>query len=300
MMPRIPLRYDVVHMTGDEKKIYRFGVFEADASSGELRKSGMRVRMQEKPFQVLMLLLDRPGEVVTREEVRQRLWPADTFVDFDHSLNTIINKVRDALGDSAANPRFIETLAKRGYRFLVPVELGGQRREQSAERSLGVTAMQEASSLPTFRLTRPEELPEVSSAYLRVPFFLAQIMYLSFYIAALWRLPAIKDLLDRAFPSHAAAAIVLIASAGVGIPIRLYLLSAILFNINDIGRKFLKLFPGMLLLDELWALAPFLLAQQIGAGLALGITAALIYLPFGQRTLLLMLERANAAPKRPR
>jgi cholera toxin transcriptional activator len=287
-------------MTGDEKRIYRFGVFEADASSGELRKSGMRLRMQEKPFQVLMLLLERPGEVVTREEVRQKVWPADTFVDFDHSLNTIINKVRDALGDSAANPRFIETLAKRGYRFLVPVESGGQQRDQIGEKSLKDPAALEASSLPTFRLTRPEELPVVSSAYLRVPFLLAQIMYLSFYVAALWRLPAVEDLLDRAFPGHAAAAIVLIVSAVAGIPIRLYLLSATVFNIEDIGRNFLKLFPGVLLLDELWALAPFLLSPHIGAGLALGITAALIYLPFGQRTLLLMLERANAAPKRPR
>jgi cholera toxin transcriptional activator len=301
MMPRSPLRYDVVHMTGEDKRIYRFGVFEADASSGELRRSGMRVRMQEKPFQVLLVLLERPGELVTREEVRQKLWPSDTFVDFDHGLNTIINKVRDALGDSAANPRFIETLAKRGYRFLVPVESGGQRREPGAEQSLAVSSPPETSTLPTFCLTRPEELPDISSAYLRVPFLLAQIMYLSFYVAALWRLPAVEDLLDRAFPGHAAAAaIVLIVSAVAGIPIRLYLLSATIFNVKDICRNFLRLFPGVLVLDELWALAPFLLAPQIGAGLALGITAALIYLPFGQRTLLLMLERANAAPKRPR
>src|ERR1700683_1918300 len=107
-------------------RVVRFGVFEVDLAAGELRKSGRRIRLQEQPFQILALLLERPGEVVTREEVRQKLWPADTFVDFDHSLNTIINKIRDALGDSAANPRFVETLAKRGYRFLVPVESGVQ------------------------------------------------------------------------------------------------------------------------------------------------------------------------------
>ena len=90
--------------------------------SGELRKSGLRLRVQEQPFQVLLVLLERPSEVVTREELRQKLWPADTFVDFDHSLNTVINKLREALSDSAANPRFIETLARRGYRFLAPVE----------------------------------------------------------------------------------------------------------------------------------------------------------------------------------
>jgi DNA-binding winged helix-turn-helix (wHTH) protein len=102
--------------------IFRFGVYEADPGSGELRKSGVRLRVQEQPFQVLLVLLNRPTEIVTREELRQKLWPADTFVDFDHSLNTVINKLREALSDSAANPRFIETLARRGYRFLPPVE----------------------------------------------------------------------------------------------------------------------------------------------------------------------------------
>src|SRR4029077_15003437 len=92
---------------------FRFGIYEADPDSGELRKSGLRLRVQEQPFQVLLALLAPPGEVVTRDEVRQNLWPSDTFVDFDHSLNTVINKLREALSDSASNPRFIETLARR-------------------------------------------------------------------------------------------------------------------------------------------------------------------------------------------
>ncbi len=103
-------------------KIVRFGVFTADLSAGELRKNGVRVRLQEQPFQVLAYFLERPGEVVTREDLRQKLWPADTFVDFDHSLNTAVNKLREALGDSASSPRYVETLARRGYRFLAPVE----------------------------------------------------------------------------------------------------------------------------------------------------------------------------------
>ncbi|HSY01222.1 MAG TPA: winged helix-turn-helix domain-containing protein [Acidobacteriaceae bacterium] len=100
---------------------FRFGLFEADAESGELRKSGIRIRLQAQPFRVLICLLERPGEVVTREEIQQRLWGNDTIVDFDHSLGTAINKLRESLGDSAENPRFIETLARRGYRFLAPV-----------------------------------------------------------------------------------------------------------------------------------------------------------------------------------
>ena len=100
----------------------RFDVFQVDLRSGELRKQGHRVKLQEQPFQVLAMLLERPGEVVTREELRQPLWPADTFVDFDHGLNIAINKLREALGDSADTPRFIETLPRRGYRFIAPVQ----------------------------------------------------------------------------------------------------------------------------------------------------------------------------------
>src|SRR6266487_6359034 len=101
--------------------ILRFGVFEVDLRSGELRRQGVRIKLQEQPFHVLTVLLQRPGEVVTREELRSQNWPADTFVDFDNSLNTAINKLREALGDSADNPRFIETLPRRGYRFITPV-----------------------------------------------------------------------------------------------------------------------------------------------------------------------------------
>lgn len=101
--------------------ILRFGTFEVDLRAGEVRKRGVRVKLQEQPFQVLSILLQRPGEVVTREELRAQLWQSDTFVDFDNGLNTSINKLREALGDSADSPRFIETLPRRGYRFIAPV-----------------------------------------------------------------------------------------------------------------------------------------------------------------------------------
>lgn len=100
----------------------RFGVFEADLRAGELRKHGMRIRLQAQPFQVLAMLLESPGEIVSRDELQKRLWSTDTFVNFDHGLNKAINKIRDALGDSAENPRFVETVAKRGYRFLADVQ----------------------------------------------------------------------------------------------------------------------------------------------------------------------------------
>jgi len=109
-----------------EGRLVRFGVFEADLRSGELRKGGVKIRLREQAFQLLSELLERPGEVVTREELRGRLWPDGTFVDFDHSLNAAVNRIREVLGDSAASPRFVETLPRRGYRFIAPVEKLGE------------------------------------------------------------------------------------------------------------------------------------------------------------------------------
>ncbi len=118
---------EVVHFSMREDQQVRgrlrFGVFELDLRSGELRKHGLRIRLQEQPFQVLAMLLEHPGEVVTREELQKKLWPADTFVDFDHGLNKAINKLREALGDSAESPRFVETVARRGYRFLAEAKI---------------------------------------------------------------------------------------------------------------------------------------------------------------------------------
>jgi TolB-like protein/DNA-binding winged helix-turn-helix (wHTH) protein len=104
----------------------RFGVFEVDLRAGELRKQGLKVKLHDQPFKVLAVLLERPGDVVTREEICQRLWPADTFVDWEVGLNSAVKKLRDALGDSAENPRFVETLPRRGYRLLVPVVPAGE------------------------------------------------------------------------------------------------------------------------------------------------------------------------------
>jgi len=112
--------------------VVRFGVFEVDLRAGELRRQGLKVKLQDQPFQVLAMLLERPGQVVTREELRDRIWPAGIFVDFDKSLSKAINKIREALGDSTENSRFIETVPRRGYRFLVPVESGQAARPTTA------------------------------------------------------------------------------------------------------------------------------------------------------------------------
>src|ERR1700732_3505378 len=119
-------------------RLLKLGVFEADLRTGELTKHGKRLSLQEQPFRLLALLLEKPGELVTREELRGRLWP-QTIVDFDHGLNKAISKIREALGDSAENPRFIETVARRGYRFLADVAVvqGGQPHTSAGDLAAG-------------------------------------------------------------------------------------------------------------------------------------------------------------------
>jgi DNA-binding winged helix-turn-helix (wHTH) protein len=109
-----------------------FGVFEVDLRAAELRKYGIRIKLQEQPFQILSLLLEHPGEVVSRDELREKLWPAHTFVDFDRSLNKAMTKLRAALGDSADSPRYVETIPRHGYRFLAPVYQPHSEHEHAA------------------------------------------------------------------------------------------------------------------------------------------------------------------------
>jgi DNA-binding winged helix-turn-helix (wHTH) protein len=115
------------------ERIVRFGVFELDQRAGELRKAGIRLGLQDQPLHVLTMLLERPGELVTREELKERLWPAQTFVDFEQGLNAAVKRLRSVLGDSADTPRFIETLPRRGYRFVAPVD--GKTTDRATTRS---------------------------------------------------------------------------------------------------------------------------------------------------------------------
>lgn len=282
-----------------QKKLFRFGVFEADRATRELHKQGRRVQLQGQPFDVLIMLLERPGEVVSRAQIQQRLWPEGTFVDFDHSLNTAVNKIRDVLGDSAASPRFIETLARRGYRFIAPVTVDGDTPTQSdAVQALSNTLekpgfepdpqKERISRLSPSILTAPHEVPRAHGTLVSTLFLLLQTMYLCFYIISLARLHQAEDVIAATFAHPLWALVVLIVTAVVGIPIRLYLISTVAFRAPGVREKFLRLFPVVFPLDELWALSPFLLVPQIGYGLALGCTAVLLYVPFAERSLVLM------------
>jgi cholera toxin transcriptional activator len=283
-------------------RVARFGLFELDLSAGELRRGGVKLRLQGQPFHVLALLLERAGDVVTREELQQKLWPSDTFVDFDHSLNTAINKVREALGDSASSPRYVETLARRGYRFIAPVQTSDKTSPQAdapteARSGHGAVANGRGSAPAPATSTDPAvamhpelEVPIPRRGITRGLFALIQVMYLAFYLAALFRLHDVQAVADSFLPLWGAnvLAVTVMVTAGIGIPLRCYLMSAVGFDHQRLGEKFRQIFPLVMALDQLWAVAPFLLIQEIGLGAAFAVSAALLYLPFSERTLIRM------------
>jgi len=285
-----------------EVRLLRFGVFEVDLAAGELRKSGARIRLQEQPFQVLAALLQNAGQVVTRDYLRQTIWPADTFVDFDHSLNTAVNKIRESLGDSASSPRFVETLARRGYRFIAPVDSVGAAATGSAtgharkndSRGNGWRDNDSATSPAADVALHPElHVPVPQRGLVRALFALIQVMYLIFYVSGLAHLHDADRVASSFLPGWRALVIVgaVMVTGAVGIPLRFYLLSAVGFDFRKLGATFGRLFPFILALDQLWAIAPFLLLPQIGVGLAFAATAALLYVPFSERTLIRMAYR---------
>jgi len=284
-----------------EARLLRFGVFEVDLAAGELRKNGARIRLQEQPFQVLTALLQNAGQVVTRDELREKIWPADTFVDFDHSLNTAVNKIRESLGDSASSPRFVETLARRGYRFIAPVDgIAAVAAVSASEQDKGTRAgapaphgLDPATSSLDEALHADLHVPIPRRGLVRALFALVQVMYLIFYVSGLARLRGVDRVASSFLPGWRALVIVgaVLVTGAVGIPLRFYLLSAVAFDFRKLGGTFVRLFPFVLALDQLWAIAPFLLLPQIGVGLAFAATAALLYVPFSERTLVRLAYR---------
>ena len=166
--------------------LVRFADFEVDLRAGQLRRKGARIRLQEQPFRLLTTLLESPGEVVTREELRGRLWPADTFVDFDHRLAAAVSKVRDALADSAENPRFVETIGRRGYRLMVPVELVAPSVE---ERQLQAVP-ESQSSQPAQRSSKEPRIAWIGAA-------LALFLVFGFFALRHWRQPNVTAAVPR-------------------------------------------------------------------------------------------------------
>jgi DNA-binding winged helix-turn-helix (wHTH) protein len=245
----------------------------------------VRVRLHAQPFQVLMMLVERAGEVVTREEISRELWPDGTFVDYEHGVNSAVNRVREALGDKAGSPRFVETLARRGYRFVAPVERIGSG-EAEAEVGAAAAGVEERGFLDGV-LARPEDLPRSSHAVVRTLLVLLQVMYVAFYVGALANLSEVGELLSPLSYARVAFRVVVVTAA-VMIPVRVFVVCAVLFRAPGARRKFLRLWPTLLVMDLLWALSPALLLHHINMGLAIAAMTLLVYSPFAQRSLVLM------------
>ncbi|HEU5231487.1 MAG TPA: winged helix-turn-helix domain-containing protein [Terriglobales bacterium] len=264
-------------------EVVRFAEFEADLRTGELRRDGRLLKVQGKPFQVLSALLVRPGDLVTREELRQSLWPADTFVDFEHGLNTAINKVREALRDSASNPRFIETLPRRGYRFIGAVYSNSVAGVSPASHQTAAGDVDPPSHTS-------DELPKAPRTAARSLLLLIEFAYLVSYIAALHYLLWVRMLAKFSFGPVQALTVTsgIILWCAMGVPVRFYLLFALAFDYHLLGEKFRRLFPFLLVIDEFWSGMALFLVPTIGLGFGFALFVAAIYSPFAQRTLVRM------------
>ena len=276
---------------------YRFGAFEADAATGELRRQGLRVKLNAQPFQVLLMLLERPGELVTRDEIARRLWPDGTFVDSDHGVNSAVNRIREALGDTAEQSPVCRDpgAARLSVRGAGRADrrggtAGRRRRQESGPRQTSRRSDSELGPEPrvlTRILASPQDLPKTRGPVVQTLYVLMQLMYVGFYVGALANLAEIEDLF-RPLPKPALALDVLMVTAAILIPVRAFLLSAWLFRAPRMREKFLRIWPFLLIFDLLWSLSPFLLLHHINFGLALSCTVLLVYSPFAQRSLVLM------------
>jgi hypothetical protein len=220
-------------------------------------------------------------------------------VEFEHAVNTAMRKVREALGDDLEKPRFIETLPRKGYRFIAAVETSAPVEPQERADAIGhvissnsaaETSDVAASRQPSPPITTPaaaEKSVSLSRPLARLLFLTVQAGYLAMYCAALYRGQGIEEVLAPLLAGRAAyVASLVVVIATCGIAVRLYLLASVGLNHPEAGAKFQRLFPALFVLDTLWAMSPLLLIPTIGYGLALGSIAPLAYLPFSQRTLI--------------
>ena len=276
----------------------RFDSFELDPETGELSKNGRRRRLQDQPAKLLVLLARRAGKLVTRAEIQEALWGEDQFVEFDHAINTAVKKIRTALDDDAEDPRFIETLPRKGYRFIGSVEYVSPNALADTGPSTDASPGGETKDPPRAvgdidPLLAPMESTGAETALLsagvaRALFVAIQIGYLALYCSTLYyidRLGGIFSALEVPVPNQILVLLIIIAAMW-GIAVRLYLLSSVGLAHPAAGRQFQRLFPALLVLDSLWAASPLLAGLRIGFGLALAAAAGLAYLPFSQRTLI--------------
>jgi DNA-binding winged helix-turn-helix (wHTH) protein len=299
-----------------QAQIIKFDEFELDLGRYELRRQGRALKLEKVPMELLILLAEREGQLVTREEIIRRLWGPDVFVDTRQGINTAIRKIRLALKDDPDNPRILQTVFGKGYRLVAPVIIAENTPAVRAEvpavhteatpaetvhpaAGAGLTpagtasvAASEAPEPPDGTVSsgaRPATHAPIDPTVARWLFLVIQAGYLALYGAAF---VLFQNIARLGLPSFVPW---LILAAGlVGAAVRLYLIAAVGFNYSGSGALFRQAFPGILILDTLWAASPLLLFGQLGY-LSLLCVAALVFLPFSQRTLIRCAYDAGAA-----
>jgi DNA-binding winged helix-turn-helix (wHTH) protein len=266
----------------------RFETFELNLQTGELSKAGSRVQLQDQPTRLLALLANRHGELVTRDEIQHELWKDGEFVEFEHAVNTAIRKIRIALEDDKEKPRIIETLPRKGYRFIAPVDV-----LEGNPASPPPSETQSAEPVPAKRPPNGENfvLP-ISVVSARVLFLLAQVPYVATYLATFYNWDNLDAALIRTFAnvpvdwSRTGFQIL----ALVGFAVRIYLIGLVGWGHTEAGPRYRTLFPFLLLLDGLWAATP-LLVQDLGPLVSWAGLILMGWLVFGQRTLMRTIEQ---------
>ena len=285
----------------------RFESFELDCITGELFKDGSRLKLQDQPARLLILLASRAGTLVTRDEIQEALWEDGQFVEFEHAINVAVKKIREALNDDPVKPRMLETLPRKGYRFIAPVEaITGSAKTAPVEQEVSApmtkvepspVSIKEAA-LPTnpplqTRMDIPHlDLDEATlerefalpARPARVLFITVQVMYLTIYSLALVHMYDIASALGTAGVGWLAAPL-LIGAAG-SIPVRLYLIFTVGLGHPAAGIKYRRMLPYLMPWDWLWAASPFLAVHTIGPEWALVFSAVLVYPPISQLILM--------------
>jgi DNA-binding winged helix-turn-helix (wHTH) protein len=260
----------------------RFGDFELDCATAELYKNGRRLKLQDQPARLLVLLASRAGTLVTRADIQETLWADGQFVEFEHAINVAVKKIREALDDDPLKPRFVETVPKKGYRFIGAIDAVPAQPAQS------VSVATESSVHDEQILEREFALPAARAGIL---FIAVQAVYLTIYGLALLHIHDVAAVLGEAGIPWLAVPV--LVGAAASIPVRLYLIFTVGLGHPAAGMKYRRMLPYLMPWDWLWAPSPFLAVQAIGAEWALVMSILLAYPPISQ----LILMRSIDHPK---
>ena len=268
-----------------------------DCTTGELFKDGGRLKLQDQPARLLILLVSRAGMLVSRDEIQEALWQEGQFVEFEHAINVAVKKIREALNDDPLKPRMLETLPRKGYRFIASVEAVGGKVAPVAVETSAVLPQPEVEPVHDEEtLEREFALPAIPA---RILFLVVQAMYLTVYCLALVHMYDVASVLGAAGVGWLATPL-LVGAAG-SIPVRLYLIFTVGLGHPAAGLKYRRMLPYLMPWDWIWAPSPFLAVHTIGPEWALVLSAVLVYPPISQLILIRSIDHhrnrpANARP----